>query len=106
MKRLRKDARERFVGPLMERSGGKCEICGVKVVSMKTVPVKRRLQETKDGYLVFLTANGEKLTLQLATIEHMEGLRNEEDNVMCRIQLACWQCNQQRNHQNGTISPS
>ena len=104
MRNLRKWARKNFIDHLMERSGGKCEMCGVPVVVMKWVPNNRRLQETKDGFLVFLTERGEKLSLQIATVEHMEGLRNEEDNVLCRILLACWSCNQKRNSQNGGTS--
>jgi hypothetical protein len=103
VRNLRKWARKNFIDCLMQRSGGTCELCGTAVVVMKRIPVRRRLQETRDGFLVFLSEQGEKLTLQLATIEHMEGLKSDEDNVLCRIQLACWQCNQKRNNQNGGI---
>ncbi len=98
-KQLRFQARKRFLIPLWSRSGGRCELCGVKVVLMRTIPPEDRLEETRDGHLVYRDEAGSAVRMPIGTIEHMDGLRSHEDNVLCRMLLACWACNQKRNRE-------
>lgn len=92
---MRHKARRKVRNSLNGSRYATCYWCGCEIVFVKTVPSYRRIS-IADGMITYRTNAGSITTKAVASVDHVDPLRNGGDNSPDNLKPSCVRCNNER----------